>query len=184
MVPPDPALAPVIPPVIAPIVHAKVLGAELVRTMFGPVPLHVLAVAALVTAGVGFTVTVMVKVDPTHKPVTEVGVTKYCTVPEVALLGFVRAWLMVPPDPALAPVIPPVIAPIVHAKVLGAELVRTMFGPVPLHVLAVAALVTAGVGLTVTVMVKADPTHKPVTDVGVTKYCTVPDVALLGFVNV
>ena len=88
MVPPDPALAPVIPPVIAPIVHAKVLGAELVRTMLGPTPSQVVAVAALVTAGVGFTVTVMVKADPTHNPVTEVGVTKYCTVPAVALLGF------------------------------------------------------------------------------------------------
>jgi len=81
----------VIPPVIAPIVQAKVLGADEVRTMLGPVPSHVLAVAALVTAGVGLTVTVMVKADPTHNPVTEVGVTKYCTVPEVALLGFVRA---------------------------------------------------------------------------------------------
>jgi len=44
-------------------------------------------------------------------------------------------------------------------------------------------LVTAGVGFTVTVMVKADPAHKPVTDVGVTKYCTVPAVALLGLVS-
>ena len=78
-----------IPPVIAPIVQAKVLGADAVKLIFGPVPLHVLAVAALVTAGVGFTVTVIVKADPAHKPVTEVGVTKYCTVPAVALLGFV-----------------------------------------------------------------------------------------------
>ena len=75
------------------------------------------------------------------------------------------------------------IAPIVQAKVLGAEAVSAMFGPVQLQVFAVAALVTAGVGLTVTVMVKADPAHKPVTDVGVTKYCTVPAVALLGFVS-
>jgi len=125
----------------------------------------------------------MVKADPAHKPVTDVGVTKYCTVPAVALLGLESAWLIVFPDPALAPVIPPVIAPMVQAKVLGAEAVSAMFGPVPSHVLAVAALVTAGVGLTVTVMVKADPAHKPVTEVGVTKYCTVPAVALLGFVS-
>ena len=60
IVPPDPALAPVMPPVIVPIVHANVLGALAVSAMFGPVPLHVAAVFAVVTAGVGFTVTVMV----------------------------------------------------------------------------------------------------------------------------
>jgi hypothetical protein len=57
---PDPALAPEMLPVIVPIVHMNVLGALAVSAMFGPVPLHVAAVAAVVTAGVGFTVIVIV----------------------------------------------------------------------------------------------------------------------------
>ena len=60
IVPHDPLLAPVMPPVIVPIVHANVLGAVAVNEMFGAVPLQIEAVAAFVTAGVGFTVTVMV----------------------------------------------------------------------------------------------------------------------------
>ena len=121
---------------------------------------------------------------PTHEPVTDVGVTRYCTVPANTVLGLVSTWLIVPPELALAPVIPPVIVPIVHVKLLGVLEVSVIFGPVPLHVLAVATLVTTGVGLTVTVIVYADPTHEPVVDVAVTRYCTVPDTALLGFVKV
>ena len=74
---PDPALAPVIPPVIVPMVHANVLGALDVSAMFGPVPLQVAATAGVVMAGVGSTVMVIVKVAPTQLPVTEVGVTRY-----------------------------------------------------------------------------------------------------------
>jgi hypothetical protein len=59
---------------------------------------------------------------------------------------------MVDPEPALAPVMPPVIAPIIHAKLLGTLDVKVIFGPVPLHMLAVGELVTIGVGLTVTVI--------------------------------
>jgi hypothetical protein len=44
-------------------------------------------------------------------------------------------------------------------------------------------LVKTGVGLTVTVIVKAAPVHVPVVE-GVTIYSTVPAVALLGFVSV
>jgi hypothetical protein len=61
--------------------------------------------------------------------------------------------LIVPPDPALAPVMPPTIVPIVHVNVLGALAVSVIFGPVALHVEAVAAFVTAGRGLTVIVIV-------------------------------
>lgn len=57
---PEPLLAPVIPPVMVPTVHVKLLGALDVSVMFGPVPLQVAAVLAVVTAGVGFTVTVIV----------------------------------------------------------------------------------------------------------------------------
>ena len=70
----------------------------------------------------------------------------YSTVPAVLLLGLVSVWLIVDPDPALAPVIPPVMLPIVHVNVLGTLAVKPMFGPVPLHVEAVAAVVTTGVG--------------------------------------
>ena len=46
--------------------------------------------------------------------------------PAVALLGLVNTWLIAPPEPAVAPVIPPVIVPIVHVKVLGAEEEKAM----------------------------------------------------------
>lgn len=57
------------------------------------------------------------------------------------------------PEPALAPVIPPVIVPMVQVKVLGIEAVRLIFGLVPLQINAVAGVVTAGAGSTVTVIV-------------------------------
>jgi hypothetical protein len=50
-------------------------------------------------------------------------------------------------------VIPPVIVPIVHAKVLAALAVKEILVAVALHIAAVFAVVTAGVGLTVTVIV-------------------------------
>jgi len=46
-------------------------------------------VLAVVTTGFGFTVTVMVKGVPGHEFTVEVGVTTYCTVPAVVLLGLV-----------------------------------------------------------------------------------------------
>jgi hypothetical protein len=77
-------------PVIVPMVHAKLLGALELNVIFGLVPLQVLVVAGLVTAGVGLTVTIMLYGVPTHDPVVEVGVTRYSTVPTVILLGLVR----------------------------------------------------------------------------------------------
>jgi hypothetical protein len=91
---------------------------------------------------------------------------------------------MVPPDPALAPVISPVIIPIVQVKLPGILDVSVIFVPVPLQILAVAELVTAGAGLTVTVIVKAEPTQEPAVEVGVTRYCTVPANVLLGLVSI
>jgi hypothetical protein len=61
------------------------------------------------------------------------------------------------------------MVPIVQEKVLGIEAVNAMFGPVPLQVTAVAALVTTGFGLTVTVIVEGVPGQEPVPDVGVTR---------------
>jgi hypothetical protein len=49
----------------------------------------------------------------------------------------------------------------VQVKLLGAVAVRA-YGPVPLQIFAVAALVTDGFRLTVTVIVKAAPIHVPV----------------------
>jgi hypothetical protein len=60
IVEPAPADAPVIPPVIVPTVHEKLAGALDVSEMFVPVLLQIASVAGLVTAGVGFTVIVMV----------------------------------------------------------------------------------------------------------------------------
>jgi hypothetical protein len=151
---PDPADAPVMPPLIDPIVHEKFAGVVDVSAMFGLVALQMVAVAAFVTTGLGFTVTVMVNgAGGVQLPVTDVGVTMYCTEPAVALEGLVNTWLMVLPDPAVAPVIPPVIVPIVHAKLLAADAVREIFGEVLLQIDTVAGLVTAGVGFTVTVIV-------------------------------
>jgi hypothetical protein len=77
------------PPVIVPIVHVNVLGALAVKLILGPVPLQVVAVLAVVTIGFGFTVTVIVKGTPEHEFTVEVGVTTYCIVPAVVLLGLV-----------------------------------------------------------------------------------------------
>jgi len=60
---------------------------------------------------------------------------------------------MLEPELALAPVILPVIVPMVQAKLLEALAVREILGLVPLQVLAVAVLVTSGIGLTLTVIV-------------------------------
>ena len=48
------------------------------------------AVVTLVTEGAGFTVIVIVKAAPTQLPGLEVGVTRYCMLPAVVLLGFVN----------------------------------------------------------------------------------------------
>jgi hypothetical protein len=152
MVLPVPALAPVIPPVIVPMVHANVLGALDVSAMLGLPPLQIDNVAALVTAGVGLTVTEIAEAEFTQ-PAREVGVIIYCIEPAVALLGLVSVWLIVLPLPALPPVIPPEMAPIVHVNVLGALAVSAMFGLVLLHIEAVGAVVTTGLGFTVIVIV-------------------------------
>jgi len=88
--------------------------------------------------------------------------------PEVELLGLVKVWLMVEPEPAEAPVIAPMLVPKVQAKLEAAEAVRLMLGPVPLQVLAVVEVVTVGIGFTVTVIFVAEPTQEPRVAVGVT----------------
>jgi hypothetical protein len=87
-------------------------------------------------------------------PPVDVGVTRYCTVPAVVLLGLVSVCAMVFPLPALAPVMLPVIVPMVQANVLGAVAFNGIFVAVLLQIATVEGTpVTTGVGLTVTVMV-------------------------------
>jgi hypothetical protein len=69
------------------------------------------------------------------------------------LLGFVSVCAIVLPLPPLAPVIPPVIVPMVQLKLLAALAVKPMLVALPLQMDAVLAVVTTGVGLTVTVIV-------------------------------
>jgi hypothetical protein len=75
---------------------------------------------------------------------------------------------MVAPEPAEEPVIPFVIVPIVHVKLLATLEVKAMLVDTPLQMLFVDALVTTGAGFTVTVMVVELPAHEPPVDVGVT----------------
>jgi hypothetical protein len=77
----------------------------------------------------------------------------YWTVPAVALEGLVSVCAIVEPLPPLAPVTPPVTVPIVQLNVLAALAVNAIFVEVALHIVAVLAVVTTGVGLTVTVII-------------------------------
>lgn len=68
------------------------------------------------------------------------------------MLGLFKVWAIVLPLPPLAPVIPPVIAPIVQLNVLGAVALNGIFVAVLLQIANVAGTpVTTGVGCTVTV---------------------------------
>jgi hypothetical protein len=60
---------------------------------------------------------------------------------------------MADPLPAVAPVMPPVTVPTVQVNVLAALAVNAMLVEVLLQIDFVEAVVTTGVGLTVTVMV-------------------------------
>lgn len=110
----------------------------------------------------------------------DVGVTMYCTDPAVELLGLVSVWFSVVPDPALAPVMLPDTVPMVHVNVLGTLAVSGILGLVPVQIEAVAALVTTGLGFTVTVIVYGAPGQLPVVEVGTIIYSTDPAVVLLG----
>ena len=121
---------------------------------------------------------------PTHRPSVDVGVIMYSTVPIEEVLGLVKVCAIVPPELAEAPVILPVIVPIVQLKLLGALDVNAILVAIPLQTFSVAKFVTKGVGFTVTVIVVGEPTHEPPVDVGVTAYSIEPALALLGFVNV
>lgn len=136
---PLPALAPVIPPTMAPTVHVNVLGVLADSIIFGLPPLQIAAGGAFVTAGVGCTVTVITYgALAGQAPPVDVGVTRYSTVPAVTLLGLFNSWEIVFPDPGVAPVIPPLTVPMVHVKLLGAVAFSGIFVVPPLQSDAVA----------------------------------------------
>ena len=112
-------------------------------------PLQTSANIADIT-GVGSTVTTIFEGTPGH--VLAEGVTMYVTDPVVAF-GLLSTWAMVEPLEALAPVILPVIIPIVQLNVLPTKLlVNAMFVVAPLQITVELAVLTFGVGLTVTTM--------------------------------
>ena len=78
--------------------------------------------------------------------------------------------MIVEPELDDAPVILPVIVPMVHVKLLAILDDNVILEPKPLQMIEVAALVTTGEGLTETVIVKTDPIQLPVIEVGVTRY--------------
>ena len=109
--------------------------------------------AELITAGKGLTVTVIVSAAPAHDPPVDTGVITYSTEPAVVLSGLVKAWLIEEPELASAPLILPVLVPIVQLKLLAVVAANVIAGPVPLQILAVDAFVKTGIGFTVTVIV-------------------------------
>lgn len=69
------------------------------------------------------------------------------------MLGFTNVCAMFGPEPAFAPVIAPVTVPTVQVNVEGADAVNGILVAALLQIANVVAVVTAGVGFTVTVMV-------------------------------
>ena len=91
--------------------------------------------------------------------------------------------VLVPPEPGVAPVIPPVIAPIVHTNVLLGKLaVKGRLVTPPLHIVAVLGVVNAGPGSTAIIIVYGRPGQELA--VGIIIYSTVPVEVLLGFVRI
>jgi hypothetical protein len=130
-------------------------------------PLQIVAVMAL-TAGLGSTVTVTLKVAPVQVPETGVTVyTAFCTV----LVGLIREPVTDPPLPATPPVMLPETTGADHVKIVPAGTIPLVpFTGVTVNVpelqIVAAISVIAGTGLTVTVTVKSGPVHDP--DTGVT----------------
>jgi hypothetical protein len=130
-----------------------------------------IAVAGVIIAGSGFTVTRIVSELPEQLPVVDVGVTRYSTVPAAVLLGLLSVCAIVLPLPVVAPEILPVTTPIVQLNVLPAVEERAILVVAPLQITALLPATTAGVGLTVTVTVYAPAAGQlPAVDVGVIKY--------------
>ena len=69
------------------------------------------------------------------------------------LLEIDNVWLILLPEPGVAPITLPVNVPTIHVKFEGELEVKLILVLVPLHTLAVAGVVTLGDGITVTVIV-------------------------------
>jgi hypothetical protein len=154
-VPPEPGVAPVMPPVTVPIVHTYVLLGKLVLNGILVVsPLHIVYASGVVITGLGSIPTIIVYGSPAQE--FAVGVIIYSTDPVVVWLGLVRicwiAGLGPEADPAAAPVMPPVILPIVHVNVLGTVAVKGTFVETPLQK-PISEEVTLGLGVTVTFII-------------------------------
>ncbi len=109
--------------------------------------------------------------------------TIYSKVPDVVELELVMIWLILEPEPALIPLMPDDTLPIVQLNVLAALAVKLIPVLLPLQILFVDKVVTTGMELTVTVIVSTGPVQLPLVDTGVTMYCTLPALTLLGLVN-
>jgi hypothetical protein len=119
-------------------------------------------------AGFGFTVTVIVKFVPVQLPA--VGVTVYTAVC-VEFVGLVKVPLMLAPEPATPPVRPPVTIGAAQLYVMpGGTTPLVIFKGVIVNALSLQTIeeigVIAGLGFTVTSIVKSAPIQLP--EVGVT----------------
>jgi hypothetical protein len=111
-----------------------------------------LAAIETLAGNCGLTVTVIVNGAPEQDPIVDDGVTIYCTVPARELLGLVNVWAIVVPVPATAPVILPVMVPMLQLNPPGVLDVNGMLVVSPLQITAAGGLRTTGVGFTVTVI--------------------------------
>ena len=159
---PVPGAAPVTPPVTLPMVQVNELGTVAESGIFVFVPVQTLAVAGVVTAGVGLTVT---DVDTEQ------------------VVGYVKKIRAFPP--AI-----PVTVPVASTEAIPGDPELQFPEPGPLEravvspwQIVVIPEIVAGLGLTVTVIGYAGPAHEPDTDVGITIYSTVPVEELPGLFN-
>jgi hypothetical protein len=139
-------------------------------------PLQIVAVWAA-TTGIGFTVTVTVKVAPGHP--FALGVTVYTAVSGVVVFELDKVWLIDawPTACAVPPVMPAPIAGAIQVYVVPAGTpAGVVVKAAPLQIVAVCAA-TTGIGFTVTVIVKVAPGHPFA--LGVTVYTAVSGVVVL-----
>jgi hypothetical protein len=129
----------------------------LLNTIFVVAALQIVVGPAVVTLGVGLTVTTTFTGVPEHELAD--GVTIYVTVP-IEIPGLISTWAIVEPDDEVAPVIPPVTDPIVQLKVApGTLLVSAILVEVAVHIVVIPVAITSGIGLTVIVKVCTGPSQ-------------------------
>ena len=149
-------------------IQVKFEAMPAVNGMLTVPPLQMVAVAALVILGAGFTLTVTVCEVPKQLPPVEVGVTVYITFCVlVVVLVIMSPMLVVVCVIILSPVVLALLAAI-QVYVAAMLLVKARPTALPLQMVAVLALVMVGVGLTVTLTVCEIPAQLPALDVGVT----------------